>query len=157
MNLSIYPPESYDPKATTFFREVLVMMLGIEAQETGEYDHLPLKYKWAKNKFFSCLKVLSLFFGVVLRIDISYTLLKNLTDNIWYFDNNFLSLFSCFLLSHCSKRLLSDFCENVNFINFGSFERRWSTTENSIRCRNKFENIVKEFLFIKSQQDCPKT
>ena len=81
--------------------------VGERSMETGEYDHLPLKYKWAKNKFFFLLKSFIFVFGVLLGIDILYTLLKNLTDNIWYFDNNFLSLFSCFLLSHCSKRLLS--------------------------------------------------
>ena len=74
------------------------------------------------EQVFFLLKSFIFVFGVLLRIDISYTLLKNLTDNIWYFDNNFLSLFSCFLLSHCSKRLLSDFCENVNFINFESLK-----------------------------------
>ena len=130
------------------------MMLGKEAVETGEYDHLPLKYKWAKNKFFSCLKVLSLFLEFCLEL-ISLTLYSK----TWLITSDILTtifcLFSSFLLSHCSKRLLSDFCENVNFINFESFERRWSTTENSIRFRNKFEKYGKRIPFYEVSAGLP--
>ena len=133
------------------------MMLGKEAVETGEYDHLPLKYKWAKNKFFSCLKVLSLFLEFCLEL-ISLTLYSK----TWLITSDILTtifcLFSSFLLSHCSKRLLSStFVKMSTSSTLNHLKGGDQLLRTQLDLETSLKNMVKEFVFINSQQDCPKT